>query len=339
MNLKELSAKLALSPTTVSRALNGYPEVSQSTRSRVVEAARVHGYVPNSFAKRLATGRTMAIGHVVPLNEHEMINPVFAEFIAGAGETYSRAGYNMILSIVPEAEEEASYRAMAAARSVDGVIVHTPRVDENRIDLLHELGLNFIVHGRAEAPDPFGWLDINNKECFRRAAEFLISLGHRRIALLNGLDRHWFARHRQQGVLEAFEAAGITPDPELICHQDMTEPYGFNETRRLMARPNPPTAILACSVITALGVSRALAAAGLKMGRDVSVLTHDDALSYLPNDRPVPMFTATRSSIRAAGRRVAELLIARVEDPTLPPPQELWEAEIILGSSTGPAPR
>lgn len=338
MNLKELSAKLALSPTTVSRALNGYPEVSPATRNRVVEAARQHGYVPNSVAKRLAMGRTMAIGHVVPLNEHEMINPIFADFIAGAGETYSQAGYNMILSVVPEAEEEASYRAMAAARSVDGVIVHTPRVNENRIGLLRELKLNFIVHGRASTEVPYGWLDINNDVCFRRAADYLISLGHRRIAFLNGIERHCFAQHRLQGVHEALTAAGITPDPDLLRHQDMTEPFGFHATTELLAMADPPTAILVSSVITALGVSRALSALGLVMGRDVSVLSHDDALSYIPNEGPVPMFTSTRSSIRAAGRRVAELLIARVEDPTLPLPQELWEAEIILGASTGPAP-
>ena len=72
MNLKELSEVLGLSPTTVSRALNGYPEVNARTRARVVDAAREHGYVPNSMAKRLATGRAMAIGHVVPLAEHDM---------------------------------------------------------------------------------------------------------------------------------------------------------------------------------------------------------------------------------------------------------------------------
>ena len=101
MNLKELSRELGLSPTTVSRALNGYPEVSEATRRRVVEAAGRLNYRPNMRARSLATGRAMAIGHVIPLSSrHEMMNPIFADFIAGAGEIYARNGYDMLLSIV-----------------------------------------------------------------------------------------------------------------------------------------------------------------------------------------------------------------------------------------------
>ena len=111
MNLKELSSLLGLSQTTVSRALNGYPEVGARTRERVLKAAQDHGYHPDSRAKSLATGRAMAIGHVIPLSSgHEMVNPVFSDFIAGAGEVYSRNGYDMLLSVVEDAGEEDAYR-------------------------------------------------------------------------------------------------------------------------------------------------------------------------------------------------------------------------------------
>ena len=86
MNLKQLSDHLGLSQTTVSRALNGYPEVSDATRARVEAAAKAHNYRPNTRAKSLATGQAMAIGHVIPISsKHEMVNPVFADFLAGAG--------------------------------------------------------------------------------------------------------------------------------------------------------------------------------------------------------------------------------------------------------------
>ncbi len=125
MNLKELAAKLGLSPTTVSRALNGYPEVNEATRERVVAAARRHNYRPNARAIRLATGRALAVGHVIPLNTRsEIMNPIFSDFIAGAGETYSRNGYDMILSVVPDEAEEATYRDLMSRGTVDGVIVH-----------------------------------------------------------------------------------------------------------------------------------------------------------------------------------------------------------------------
>ena len=93
MNLKTLAQKLGLSPTTVSRALNGYPEVSETTRARVSAAAKAANYHPNTQAKRLATGRAMAIGHIIPISDrHEIVNPGFADFIAGAGEVYARKG-------------------------------------------------------------------------------------------------------------------------------------------------------------------------------------------------------------------------------------------------------
>ena len=114
MNLKELSRRLGLSQTTVSRALNGYPEVSEETRERVTEFAQKMNYQPNSSARRLATGKTNAIGHVVPLAEHDMINPHFSDFIAGAGEVYNRRGYDMLISIVNVGTERRPIRACTA---------------------------------------------------------------------------------------------------------------------------------------------------------------------------------------------------------------------------------
>src|SRR5690606_22158851 len=123
VNLKELSQRLGLSQTTVSRALNGYPEVSEETRRRVVEAARRHNYRPDMRARALATGRAHAIGHVIPIStKHEIVNPVFADFIAGAGETYSAAGYDMVLSVVSDEDEADAYRALRAKGTVDGTI-------------------------------------------------------------------------------------------------------------------------------------------------------------------------------------------------------------------------
>ena len=104
------------------------------------------------MAQRLATGRAMAIGHVIPLAEHQMINPLFADFIAGAGETYSAAGYDMVLTVVPEREEADVYRTLARQRRVDGIIVHAPKLMDPRIDLLRKLGLPFLSHGRDSRP-------------------------------------------------------------------------------------------------------------------------------------------------------------------------------------------
>lgn len=341
MNLKELSQNLGLSQTTVSRALNGYPEVSPATRRRVEEAAKTFNYSPSTRAKGLATGQALAIGHVIPLsNRHEMVNPIFGDFIAGAGETYSRHGYEMILTIVDDADERKIYEGLKSRRAVDGVIVHGPRMDDPRIALLQELGLPFAVHGRATGYDkPYAWLDVNNRSAFQRATDFLFDLGHRRIGLINGLEVMDFAHRRRAGYEASLGAHDVAIDPKLMRSGEMTEVFGYQSTRDMLDTENAPTAILCSSLISALGVRRAIEEKGLIMGKDVSVITHDDALSYLQNGDDLPIFTATRSSVRDAGRKLAKMLLAAIADPTSTPQQQLLEAELMVGSSTGPAPR
>jgi LacI family transcriptional regulator len=209
-----------------------------------------------------------------------------------------------------------------------------------RISLLRNLGMPFIVHGRASAVnDPYSWLDVNNRRSFRRATEFLVDLGHRRIALLNGFEHLDFAIRRRDGYIAGLAGRGIQPDASLMFAQEMTEDYGYTATRRLLGAQEPPTAVLTSSMIVAIGVRRALYEAGLHLGRDVSLITHDDDLSYFRNGQDVPIFTALRSSVREAGRLAAEMLISSINAPELGPRTRLLEADLILGPSTGPCPR
>lgn len=342
MNLKELARTLGLSQTTVSRALNGYPEVAEATRQRVLQAARRHNYVPNARARGLATGRTMAIAHVLPVSDsHELVNPVFTDFIAGASEIYLRHGYDMVLKLVADDDQERAYREIAARGTADGIIVHAPHAGDPRIDLLRELGLPFVVHGRASRGDDsdYSWVDMNNLRAFAHATGFLLDLGHRRIGLINGLVAMDFARRREEGFRQALEARGLAPDPALIASGEMTESYGHAAARAFLAGPAPATALLCSSMIVAIGARRAIHELGLQMGRDVSVITHDDELSYLPNGGEVPIFTATRSSVRTHGRLCAEMLIESIAHPEFGPRHRLLDAALVVGASTGPAPK
>ncbi|SLN14896.1 LacI family DNA-binding transcriptional regulator [Pseudooctadecabacter jejudonensis] len=340
MNLKELSKILGLSQTTVSRALNGYPEVNEATRIKVLAAAKAHNYSPNLRAQSLATGRSNAIGHVIPMaSSHEMVNPIFGDFISGAGEVYAANNYEMLLSIVQDGGEENVYRGFKTRSTVDGVILHGPKMNDSRIDLLTEIGLPFVVHGRASGiSTPYSWLDVNNRSAFARATDFLLDLGHRRIALLNGLEFMDFAHRRRLGYEEALTARHLPIDASLMRSEEMTETFGYTATRDMLTVPNPPTAFLVSSIISALGVRRAIEEAGLVMGRDVSIITHDDSLSYLTNGADVPIFTATRSSVRDAGRALSQMLLSQIQNPTSNPQSTLLEVELTVGQSTGPAP-
>jgi len=340
MNLRELARMLGLSQTTVSRALNGYPEVSEATRERVTSAARQHNYRPNTRAKALATGRAMAIAHVIPLSsQHEMVNPVFADFIAGAGETYARNGYEMMLSMTGDREEARLYRDLRARDAVDGMIVHAPRLTDGRRALLDELGLPYVVHGRFGGDTSgYNWLDMNNRRSFARATTFLIELGHRRIALINGLEGMDFAARRRDGYVSALADHAISADPALMTACEMTEYNGFEAAMALFSNRNPPTAILTSSMIMAMGVRRACYVRGLRLGRDISLISHDDDLSYFRNGGAVPEFTVLRSPVREHGRLAAAMLLQVIQDPGCAPLTRLLEAEFNVGQSTGAAP-
>lgn len=339
MNLKQLSEHLKLSQTTVSRALNGYPEVSENTRDRVLKAAQDLNYRPNLRAKGLATGRALAIGHVIPVsNQHEMVNPVFGDFIAGAGEAYARAGYDMMLTLVPDQEEVRAYQNIRSRGTVDGIIVHGPMINDERIALLSRIGLPFVVHGRSTVVNlPYSWVDVNNRGAFERGTQFLIELGHKRIALLNGLEHMDFAFRRRKGYETALQVNGIPIETTLMRSEEMTEVYGYRAAKEMLSRTDKPTAFVCSSIITAIGVRRAIHEAGLVVARDVSIITHDDALSYLENGDDVPIFTALRSSVRFAGTEAAEMLLSLISSPRIAPKSRLLEAELIIGRSTGPA--
>lgn len=268
-----------------------------------------------------------------------MVNPIFGDFIAGAGEVYMANNYDMVLTVADSDKEAEVYKSLKTRGTVDGVILHGPMVNDERIDLMYKLDLPFVVHGRATGVEaPYSWLDVNNRSAFRRATNFLIDLGHKRIALMNGLEEMDFADRRRSGFEQALEARGLALDPALLHSGEMTESYGYLSTQNVLNQPNPPTAILVSSIISALGVRRAIEERGLRMGHDVSVITHDDCLSYLSNDGQVPIFTATRSSVRDAGRALSQMLIDRINMPNANHKHILLEAELTVGQSTGPAP-
>lgn len=336
MNLKELAQHLNLSPTTVSRALDGYPEVGAETKRRVAEEARRLGYQPNPHARRLATGRSHAIGHVFPTDRSLMIDPLFSDFVSGAADVYSAHGFEVMLHAGGNEDELAVYRRYAQGGAVDGVVVLGPRVNDTRIALLNSLKLPFIVHGRLdEYEDGYAWLDIDNRGAFQKATKLLTDLGHRRIGLINGAEDMTFALHRRQGYERALSNKSINIDPLITSSGPMTEENGYRQSKRILQLSNRPTALLLSSMLLVSGAMRAFNEMGLQIGKDISLIAHDDGLPFLNADGLVPSLTTTRSSIRAAGSRVAELLLSTITDPETEQPHELWNVDLIVRGSTG----
>lgn len=339
MNLKQLAGILDLSQTTVSRALNGYPEVNEDTRRRVSEAARKHGYRPNRSARQLATGKAGLIGSVLPTGKAVDIDPHFVEFLSGMGDYARSHDLDLVLSPADANDEATTYRRVIANRQVDALYVSSPRPKDGRIRLLNEMETPYIVHGRSDGLDfRYPYLDIDNEGAFFEATRLLLQLGHRRIGLINGQPYETFAIHRERGVRKALATSNLALPASMVQSLAMTDESGYRAARSLLEHSQRPTAIVCSSLIMSLGVFRAVRDLGLTIPDDISVIAHDDVFPWLrPENFSVPLAT-TRSSIRAAGQRIAERLTARLAgEPDIG--GEVWPVDLVVRGSVGAAPK
>jgi LacI family transcriptional regulator len=340
VNLKELSQILGLSQTTISRALNGYPEVNEETRQRVMKAAKETGYRPNRAAQRLATGKAGSIGLIMPISPDHSSDMHFAEFQSGLAEASIVHDFHFVIMPSKAEDEEEAIRWLVSSGSVDGYYLAYVREKDPRIAMAKSLSLPFIVHGRSFGLDlDYPFLDVDNEGAFYDATRFLLQQGHKRIALLNGQGDLDFAHRRRLGTEKALAEKGLLLDPRHTRHSFMGDEQGYRGMKEILGLPDRPTAVLCASTVLALGAVRAMNEFGLKLGVDVSLIAHDDELPLLkPENFSIPL-TTTRSSLRAAGKRIGERLIAMINqsEPALPE-QELWKVELVVRASTGPAP-
>ncbi|XUY29191.1 substrate-binding domain-containing protein [Agrobacterium sp. rho-8.1] len=335
MKLKEFAEQVGLSPTTVSRALGGYPEVRQETRERVMEAARRLGYRPNANAVRLVTGKAGAIGVVMGRSGG---GHFFSEFMGGMASRLVGEDTDIIVSVTTDNDLDAElkiFSRLAASGRVDGIIIHSPRPDDERIALLHRLGVPFIVHGRSATQFEHAWLDIDNHAVTCLSTVHLLERGHRNIAFINGPQGRTFAIDREQGYRDALETMGITPDPRMMLSAPFSEETAFQFARSLLEKTSRPTAFVAGAMMTAQGVYRAASQMGLVIGKDISVIAHDDVFPYLTPESMLPSLSTTRSSQRMAGERVTDLLLQIIAGRPVQECQELWPVDLVLRQSSG----
>lgn len=335
MNLRELSTLLDLSQTTVSRALNGFPEVSEETRARVKAMADRHGYRPSAAARRLATGQSGTLGMIFPAERNMLGDLLFTEFLGGCVEKAADLGYDMTLAMARGGQsEEAVYRRTVRSARVDAMILSSPLLDDPRPRLLDSLGMPFIIHGRTSAPKPYAHLDIDNEGAFFAATKLLVDLGHRRVALLNGRTEYNYAADRERGHRAALEQRGLVPPEGFICQDLMNEETAHRNASRLLAAPSPPTAFLCSSIAQVIGVRKACSERTLRIGQNISVIAHDDRLMGMRAENFDPPLTATQSSIGNAGRRIVELAIGMLKNPETPLPSEIWPVDLVVRGST-----
>ncbi len=311
VTIKDLAARLDLSITTISRALNGYSDVGEKTRKRVEETAQELGYHPNRNAQRLVTRRTHNIAWVQSDNDRKFVDPHFVEVMAGVLRGARAGKYDIVLSSETPDRELEVYDRYVNDNSVDGFIVDLPREGDPRIEYLQKRERPFVVHGRDAASASYGWVDIDNYGNFYRMARLLIANGHRRIAFVNGDATFNYARYRELAVRDAVQDAGLPADT-VVIHNSLHPMGGVGFKLTNLALDDPGvTAILYSSSLMAVEGHPAVVRSG--GGRELAILTMDDELHYLDLTPFADQFTYVRSSLREAGQALIEELIRQCE--------------------------
>lgn len=338
--LKDISAELGLSVATVSRALNGFPEVNARTRDRVAEMARQMGYQPNRAAQRLVTGRSGMVGMIVRLKADMTADQTFLDVITGLTAALAARNVDLVLSVDQHDDPTLAYSRMLARNMLDGFILNAPLPSDPRVAFLRERGIPFVLHGQTGGEQDYPFFGIDNHAVSADAVGLLVALGHRRIALLNGDVALSYATDRLEGFARAMAQAGLPVPPAFIAAERPSESYGYTAALAMLSgQAGPrPTALVCGSTLIAAGAMQAARHLNLSVPADLSIVAHDDALPQLSAISFEPALTVTRSPLRDACEPLANHLIDHIDGTPATALQTLVHADIIVRGSTGPAP-
>jgi LacI family transcriptional regulator len=335
--LKDIAARLGLSPATVSRALNGFPEVNEQTRQRVQAVARAMNYRPNQIAQKLVSGRSGMIGMILRSPVDVATDPSFFEMMTGLSSRLADYDMDLVFHASSAEDEVAPYRRLVAKATLDGFILNAPTVDDQRIRFLTAAGVPFVVHGRAGTGMPdYPFFDIDNAALARQSVALLHDLGHRRIAMLNGPANYAYAAQRLKGFHAALAAQGLTAPSRFVAHDRLAEDYGQRAAEKMLADAAPPTAFLCASTLIAAGVLRAARKAGLSVAGDLSIIAHDDAIPQFRAVNFEPALTVTRAPMRDACGPLTDKMVHLLDGVAIQDLQTIVSADLIVRQSTGP---
>ena len=328
VSIKDIAKAADVSYSTISRALNDSPRVKAETRQRIQRIAAEMGYLPSAVARSLVTRRTNTVGVVVTT----ITDLFFAEVIHAIEETTLKHKYGLILANSGgESERELAAIQALRERRVDGIILVSGC--SKKEDLRAEKGIDLpIVIINNVHQEHIGYsVEVDNAGGAREATQYLLDLGHRRIAHIAGPPGEWDSVERQSGYEQALQAFRLAIDPILIVRGDNRPQGGMEAMQQLLGLPSPPTAIFCYNDVTALGAIRAAHAVGLRVPRDLSIVGFDD-IDLAPYFEP-PLTTVAqpkRQMGEKAVHMVLELLAGNaVEDCVLP-------SRLIVRGSTMP---
>lgn len=276
MNIRDVAKKAGVSTATVSRVINESGYVKEETKQKVLAAIAEAEFVPNAIARSLSIRDSSSIGVIVP----DIANEFFSSIISGMGEMASNNQYNIVLFDTGEMQErEHQCLQIAESQRLSGLLI-TPVSEldmETRDKLIQfeDKGIPVVLVDRNMKNSNLDGVFVENHAAAYKGVEALIHAGHRKIAIITGPSTSMPGKDRFQGYKAALAEHGLDLREEYIVSGDFKIIKAYEQTKKLLQLPDPPTAIFASNNQTSLGVLKYLTEQGIKIGRDISIVGFD----------------------------------------------------------------
>jgi len=326
---QDVAKKAGVSVATVSRVLNGLPNVSQHVRTQVLSAVKELNYHPNRTAQRLRAGRSHVIGLIIS----DIQNPFFTAIVRGIEDVAYRDGYSLILCNSDEdPEKEKLYINVMRSEEVAGVILVSASEAAPQVDDLIAYNIPVVAVDRQIDDREIDSVLAANIEGACEAVTYLIQLGHRHIGFIGLPLTRTPGKERYEGYQRALRDHNLPLSPDLVRIADAKQPGGYNAAHDLLVNQPHITALFVANNLMTLGALTATRQRGLKIPDEISIVGFDDMpwASLLQ-----PPLTAVAQPTYQMGQRAAELLLGRMKERTKPVANERMQTQLIVRGSTG----
>lgn len=307
--LDEVAALAGVGRGTVSRVVNGSPQVSPEARAAVQQAIKELGYVPNRAARALVTQRTDSIALVVSESQERVFDqPYFAGVVRGISSALADTPLQLWLAMAQSPAEQQRVEHHLTSQHVDGVLLLSLHESDDLPQLLIQRGLPAVLGGRpVGAGQQISYVDIDNVGGAKAAVDHLKSLGRRKVATIAGLQDMGVGVDRLEGYRQA-SAPGSTES--LIAYGDWGEASGAEAMRDLLTRAPDLDAVFVASDLMAAGALKTLRERGKRVPQDVAVVGFEDSPIAAQTDPPL---TTVYQPVEEMGRQMVRLLLARIK--------------------------
>lgn len=327
ITMKEIAAQLNISIATVSKVINGKDvRISQETRSRVWEAVRSSGYMPNRVARSMVTKTTKTIGLIIP----DISNPFFPQVACGVEDRAAESGYSVILCNTYEdmAREDDSVRALEE-KMVDGIIYTCSSRRKTVGDAMKHLSVPIISLDRdVKGLKSQGKVVVNNILGARMATEHLIDRGYRKIIHITGSSSSIPAQLREEGYQRALKDAGMQAH---ILEGEYTGEHGYQTVMQLIKDKVSFDSLFCGNDLIAIGAIKALRECGKRIPDEVGVVGYDDI--FISNMVDLGLTTIAQPKYQM-GYHAASILIKMLSDEDVRTPVEVMDPKLVIRGTT-----